>query len=381
MPDSSIQDGYYPSRALISRSAFLHNLQRARDLAGDTEILAIVKADAYGHGKEEISRWALDAGVNWLGVAQLGEAIQLRKTLQQRGRMLALIAEPGSPFAEALTLGIDLSVGAQWTLDEIIAAAEKLNIAARVHIEVDTGMARSGFLLEEFRQVVPKLVEYRRRGLLEMVGLWSHLARADELSSPTTDQQVAIFEEARQVLESAGLEVQFCHLAASAGLLWHPETRYSMVRLGAMLYGLSPNPELATAEELDLRPVMQLEADIVSTRDVPAGTGISYGHTVTLEKATHLGTVPLGYADGVPRHASNSASVVINGQDCPILGRICMDQFVVDAPGVQPGDIAVLFGDSAKGYATADDWAADSGTIGYEIICRLGARIPRQYVE
>ncbi|WP_124054058.1 alanine racemase [Arcanobacterium ihumii] len=372
---------HFPSRALISRSAFEHNLAKAKDLAGDAQVMAVIKADAYGHGAEKIGEWALDAGVEWLAVAQLGEAIALRKALHERGRMLALIAEPGAPFWEALELGIDLSVGASWELDEIALAANESKICARVHIEVDTGMARGGFSLAELPSVLPTIAEYAENGLIETVGLWSHLAMADVLDSDETERQTAEFVHASTMFADAGIDIQFHHLAASGGLLWHPDTRFSMVRPGIMLYGLSPAPEVATAEEMGLEPVMRLEADLVSVRDVPAGTGVSYGHTATTPIPMRLGTVPLGYADGIPRHASNSVEVVIGNQRHELIGRVCMDQFVVAAPGAVAGDTVTLFGASADGYLTADDWAQHCDTIGYEIVSRLGTRVPRYFVD
>ncbi|MBM7824980.1 alanine racemase [Arcanobacterium pluranimalium] len=382
----SLKDAYngephFPSRALISRSAFEHNLGKARELAGEAQIMAVIKADAYGHGAEKIGEWALDAGVEWLAVAQLGEAIALRKTLHERGRMLALIAEPGAPFWEALELGIDLSVGASWALDEIALAANESKTRARVHIEVDTGMARGGFSLAELPSIIPMIAAYAESGLIETVGLWSHLALADDLESTQTQRQTEDFERAAQLFADAGIEIEFHHLAASAGLLWHPETRFSMVRPGIMLYGLSPAPEVATAEEMGLEPVMRLEADLVSVRDVPAGTGVSYGHTATTQEPMRLGTVPLGYADGIPRHASNSVEVVIGGQRHKLIGRVCMDQFVVAAPDAVAGDTVTLFGASASGFPTADDWAQHCDTIGYEIVSRLGTRVPRYFVD
>ncbi|WP_353067268.1 alanine racemase [Arcanobacterium hippocoleae] len=381
MAGNRIADPHFPSRALISRNAFIHNLQRARDLAGNAEVMAVIKADAYGHGAKQIGTWALDHGVDWLAVAQLGEAIELRKALAQRGRMLALIAEPGAPFWEALQLEIDLSLSAAWALDEIALAATDTGCTARVHIEVDTGMARGGFSIAQLRELMPVIAASEKNGLIEVVGLWSHFARADELDSPVTRQQVGLFETARQIVSDAGIEVQYLHIAASSGLLWHPDTRYSMVRPGAILYGISPEPANASAEELGFRPVMRLEADLVSVRDVPAGTGVSYGHTAITTTPTRLATVPLGYADGFPRHASNRAHVMRNGSKCEIVGRICMDQFVIAAPDAVPGDTVTIFGATGDGYPTADELAKCCDTIGYEIVSRLGTRVPRYYVE
>ncbi|XCB30564.1 alanine racemase [Arcanobacterium hippocoleae] len=381
MKEKHIADSHFPSRALISKQAFVHNLRQTKKLAGAAEVMAVVKADAYGHGAYQIGQWALDAGIRWLAVAQLGEAIELRKALGQRGRMLALIADPSAPFAEALELGIDLSLGSAWALAEITAAAEHTGKPARVHIEVDTGMARGGFTLQEFRELVPQIMRCVRQGVLETVGLWSHFACADELSSPATEKQIQIFETAKRIAAEAGMEIEYFHIAASSALLWHPESRYSMVRPGAILYGISPEPENATAEELGFKPVMTLEANLISVRDVPAGTGVSYGHTAVTEKEMRLATVPLGYADGIPRHASNTAQVMLHGRRRNICGRVCMDQFVIAADGADPGDTVTLFGSADAGNPTADEWAKHCDTIGYEIVCRLGVRVPRYYVD
>lgn len=372
--------GQYPSRAVISRAAFEHNLRKARELAGSAELMAVIKADAYGHGAVPVARWAIAAGVQWFGIAQLAEAIDVRREIGEGPHILALIAEPGALFAEAIELGIDLTVSSQAALDEIARAGARNGLAARVHLEIDTGMARGGVQLEEVASIAQSLAEYQEAGLVKVVGIWSHLACADEPDSPVTLEQVKKFEQARSLLAEAGVHPPMVHLAASAGLLWHPDTHYTMVRPGIMLYGLSPNPAVATARELGLEPVMQLEATVVSVRDVPAGTGVSYGHTAHTAAAAHLATVPLGYADGIPRSASNSAQVLVNGQRTAILGRVCMDQFVVEAPAAQPGDCVTLFG-AAPQLPTADEWAEKSGTIGYEIVTRIGVRVPRCYTD
>ena len=371
---------YYPSRARISRAAFCHNLARAREYAGGAEVMAIVKADAYGHGVEEITRWAQAEGVRWFGIAQLGEAMALRRKIGEGAHILSLMAEPDAPLADALELGIDLTVGSEDLLDRISHASAECGMAARVHIEVDTGMARGGVSIADFPEFAETLADYEESGLIEVIGLWSHLACADEPDSPVTAEQVKLFEQAQEILSSFGVQPECVHLAASAGIIWHPRTHYTMVRPGIMLYGLSPNPEVATAQELDLEPVMRLEASVVSVRDVPQNTGVSYGHTAHTQAPAHLATVPLGYADGIARSASNSACVHVHGQLRPIVGRVCMDQFVIDAPGVHVGDTVTLFGGEC-GSPSADDWGRYTGTIGYEIVTRIGVRVPREYCD
>ncbi|MCI1676177.1 MAG: alanine racemase [Ancrocorticia sp.] len=373
---------YYPARADIDLAAFAHNLNVVRQSLDGQKIMAIVKADAYGHGRVECARTAIAHGADYLGVAQLGEAIELRKELGAGPRILAWIYAPGAPLAEAIRDGVDISVGAWWALDEVEKAAAQVGAPARVHLKVDTGMARGGFPLAEIPDAAQRLQKLERGGDVVVVGLWSHLARADEPGGTFTDVQVERFEEARVAAAKAGLDIELHHLAATAGALWHPKARYDMVRPGIALYGLSPNPAWATARQLGLTAVMTLSGDVIVDRMVPSGTGISYGHTFITDKPMRVGVVPLGYEDGIDRKASNTAPLVINGQPACIVGRVCMDQFVTSLPdGAKPGDTAYLFGDEAAGLPTADDWAEAMGTIGYEVVTRLGARVPRVYHE
>ena len=372
----------YPSRAVISRSAFEHNLQKVREWAGGAEIMAVVKADAYGHGAVPISRWAIEAGVRWLVIAQLGEAISVRRQLGVNDtdvHILSLISAPESSYCDALELGIDFTVNSLNMLDCIAHQSAQSGMPARVQLEVDTGMARGGVSLSELPSMAQTLADYVEAGLIELTGVWSHLACADDLDSPLTSQQVASFQQAQTVLAEHGLKPPLVHLAASGGLLWHPQTHYTAVRPGIVLYGISPEPAVASARALGLQPVMRVEANIVSVRDVPQGTGVSYGHTAHTFAPTRLATVPLGYADGIPRSASNHAYVRIGERQCPQIGRVCMDQFIMEAPGARVGDTAVLFG--GEGAPSADDWAQAAGTIGYEIVSRIGQRVPRYYVE
>lgn len=375
---------YFPARALISKSAFVHNLRLAQKIAGKAEVMAVVKADAYGHGATQISKWAIENGIHWLAVAHISEALELRRVISKEHEdvhIFSLIATPGAQFADAILNGVDLSLSAPWALDAITTAAKKTGRTARIHLEVDTGMARGGFNLDELREIAPKIKAYCASGILKTIGLWSHFARAGEVVSPATDRQVALFEEAKEIMEAAGLSIQHFHISASAGLVWHPKAQYTMVRPGGVLYGLSPESDTATAAKLGFKPVMELTAEVASIREVPAGTGVSYGHTAVTEKNMCLATVPLGYADGIPRTASNFAQVLAGGVRRKIIGRVCMDQFVIDGQKLRPGDLVTLFGGELENSLTADDWAAYCNTIGYEIVSRIGSRVPRQYVD
>ena len=368
---------YYPAEARIDLSAIRSNLSSVREAAGEAAVLAVVKADAYGHGRAEVAR-ALAPGADYLGAAQLGEALALRGEVGPGPRILTWIFAPGAPLAQALRADVELSAGAFWAIDEIAQAARETGTTAKVHLKVDTGMARGGFNVADVAEASRRLRALQADGLAAAVGLWSHLARADEPESGATERQIERFEQARAAARSEGIEPEILHLAASGGALWHPAARYDMVRPGIVLYGLSPNPEVATARDLGLTPAMELSASLILERDVPARTPISYGHTERTEAPTHLGVVPLGYGDGIPRAASGAAPVSVAGARTRIRGRVCMDQFVVDVPeAAVAGDTAVLFG--AGDLPSADEWAQACGTIGYEIVTRLGARVPRRY--
>ena len=367
----------YAARADISLTAIKNNLETVKEVAGGTSILGVVKADAYGHGRGEVAN-AIKDDVDFLGAAQLAEAMCLREEVGPQPRVLAWIYAPGAPLADALRADIDLSVGADWAIAEIEAACRATGLTARLHLKVDTGMARGGFNVHDVPAAAAKLRTLEVEGLVRVVGLWSHLARADEPESGATEAQIAKFEVAREFARAAGLAVEICHIAASAGALWHPAARYDMVRPGIVLYGLSPNPEIATSEHLGLTPAMELSGQIIVDREVEEGVGISYGHTEVTRVPSRLGVVPLGYGDGIPRAASSTAPVEVDGVRTRIRGRVCMDQFVVGLPDtVSAGERAILFG--AGDLPSADDWAQACGTINYEIVTRLGARVPRRY--
>lgn len=375
---------YYPARAVVDHAAIRANVQRLRAVAGAAEVMAVVKADAYGHGIVPVSRTALAAGATWLGVAQLGEALELRAAGID-APLLTWIYGPGAPLAEALTAGLDLSSSAPWALDELAAAARRTGRAARVHLKADTGMARGGARPEQWAELVDHAARLAAEGTVDVVGVWSHLARGDEPAEPTTDAQLAAFRDAVATAERAGLRPAVRHLAASSGTLLHPGTHLDLVRPGLALYGLSPAPDVADAVGLGLHAAMRLEAEVVHVKDVPAGTPVGYGHTYTTPAAGRLALVPLGYGDGIPRHAGNAGPVRVGAHRGRVAGRVSMDQVVVDlgpdGGDVSVGDVAVLLGDARDGVPTAQDWADAAGTISYEIVTRLGSRIPRTHVS
>lgn len=370
----------YAGRAVVDLGAVRANVERLREVAGPAQVMAVVKADAYGHGLVPVATAAQQAGATWLGVAQPQEALALREAGVQ-GRVLAWLYPPGTDLAPVLSADVDLAVPAPWALQAVADAARAVGRTARVHLEVDTGLGRNGSFLQEWTDLLAAAVRWQADGVLDVVGVWSHLARADEVGHGSVEAQRAVFDEAVRRAERAGARLEVRHLANSAAALTAPATRYDLVRTGLAVYGLSPIPGREPAE-LGLRPAMRVETALALVKDTPAGQGVSYGHTYTTATATRLAVVPLGYADGVPRHASSTASVLVAGQRHTIAGRVCMDQLVLDvgAADVVAGDRVVLFGPGDDGEPTAQDWADAVGTISYEIVSRLGSRLPREHV-
>jgi len=361
--------------ASVDLDALRSNLARVRELSGDVDVMAVVKADAYGHGLVPCARAALEGGATWLGAALPTEALALRAA-GVGGRVLTWLETPGAPWAACLDSEIDVSVSAPWALAEVCAAAGSTGVRARVHLKADTGLSRNGASPDDW----PALVEAARaaelEGLVEVTGIWSHFACADVPAHPSVARQLAVYETALEIATSAGLRPVVRHLANSAGALGVPASRYDLVRIGIAMYGLSPGADIGASGELGLRPVMTLRARLASVKRIPAGSGISYGHTYIAERDTNVGLVPLGYADGIPRSAANLGPVLAAGSVRPIAGRVCMDQVVLDLGDdvAEVGDEVVVFG---EGGPSADDWAAACGTIGYEIVTRIGPRVPR----
>ena len=406
--DERVEGRDYPSSAAVDLAAIRHNLGVLRAAAPGALQLATVKANAYGHGLLPVARAALDGGADWLGVAQLAEAFTLRRGLDEAGvtraeaPILAWISTSSSDFAAAIEADIDLSVSWTWALADICAAAREVGRPARVHVKIDTGMSRAGSTLADLPALASALRMAADDGLVDVVGAWSHMSRADdpsEAGNASTASHVRIFEEGLAILADVGITPRIRHLSATSGILWHPAAHYDMVRAGIGLYGLSPDPAVATSEQLGLIPALELRAPLTSVKVIEEGTPASYGGTWVAPTRRWTGLVPLGYGDGILRAVSNKARVVVHTAsgpfNAPLIGRVCMDQFMVDlgpaegSPGTPtarsgqapaiPGDIATLFGSGIGGEALADDWAQAAGTINYEIVTHLGAHIPRIY--
>ena len=361
--------------ATIDLGALRANLGRCLELTGDAAVMAVVKADAYGHGLVPVARAALEGGATWLGTALLSEAIALRDA-GVGGRILAWLAVPGAPFADCLVRDIDVSVSALWALDEVCDAVRTTGVRARLQLKADTGLSRNGATPDDWPELVAAARVAELEGLVRVTGLWSHFATADVPTDPSVASQLGVFDGALAVATAAGLDPEVRHLANSAGTLGVPRSHHDLVRLGIAMYGLSPGADIGSAAQLGLRPVMTLKARLASVKRIAAGSGISYGHTYVTDHDTNVGLVPLGYADGLPRAAANVAPLRAGGADRTIAGRVCMDPVVVDLgdDDAAAGDEVVLFG---AGGPSADDWAVACGTIGYEIVTRIGPRVPR----
>jgi len=368
------------AEAVVDLGAIRHNVATLRACAGSAELMTVVKADAYGHGLVPVARAAREAGAAWIGVAVIEEALALRAA-GDTGPIFCWLTAPGELLDEAVAAGIDLSASAPWAIDELAAASTGTPV--RVHLKIDTGMSRAGATPDEWPQLVEAAAAAQAAGKIEIVGIWSHLAIADDPKSPVNQQQIDLFTSAVDTAAALGVTPRLRHLANSGGTLALPGTHFDLVRTGIATYGLSPFGRAITSAELGLRPAMTLRGRLTVVKRVPAGAGISYGHTYTTSAPTTLGLLPLGYGDGLPRHASGTGPVWVAGARRTIVGRVCMDQSLIDLGDdeVAPGAEVLLFGPGDQGEPTVDDWADAAQTINYEIVTRLGARIPRTYLE
>ncbi|AKZ57585.1 Alanine racemase [Streptomyces ambofaciens ATCC 23877] len=380
------RDAVLRARAEIDLAALRANVRALRERAPGAALMAVVKADGYGHGAIPCARAAVEAGAAWLGTATPQEALALRAEagLPDDVRIMCWLWTPGGPWREAVEARLDVSVSGMWALEEVARAARAAGTAARVQLKADTGLGRGGCQPgEDWTELVRAALRAQDEGLLRVTGLWSHFARADEPGDPSIAAQLTRFREMTAYAEEQGVRPDVRHIANSPATLTLPETHFDLVRPGIAMYGVSPSPEIGTPADFGLRPVMTLSASLALVKQVPGGHGVSYGHHYVTPGETTLGLVPLGYADGVPRHASSTGPVLVDGKWRTVAGRIAMDQFVVDLGGdrPEPGAEAVLFGPGDRGEPTAEDWAQAAGTIAYEIVTRIGTRVPRVYVD
>lgn len=358
------------------------NVETLKRKINGPALMAIVKANAYGHGLVQSAQAAKRGGADWLATALLEEAIELRNA-GVSGPILTWLNTIDDRFEECISKDIDLGVNSIESLLAISNAAAKAGKSARVQVKVDTGLGRNGATLDDLPSLISALKQAQSSGQIKVVGAFSHFAYADEPSNPTIGEQINNFKIAVDALTDANFELEVKHLSNSAATLGLPHTYNNLVRPGLAIYGISPSPEVGEATDHDLKPVMRLRAPIILIKNVPAGTGVSYAHQYHTKNQTNLALIPAGYADGIPRAASNKGPLLIDGKRFTISGRVCMDQFVVDIGDakVQPGDQAVLFGDPANGEPSVNDWAEAAGTINYEVITRIGPRVFRNYIN
>ena len=368
--------------ARIDLGALAHNVRVLKARTDGRKLMVVVKADAYSHGLVKCGQAAVNAGADYLGVALLEEAVALREG-NVPGPILAWLNTPNDRFAECIARDIDLGVNSVATLKGISNAAYSVDRIARVHVKVDTGLNRNGVTLADLPELILALSKAEAEGTIKVVGVMSHFAYADEPSNSTIADQIAEFKTAVDLLEAANFELEVKHLANSAATLALPETYFNMVRPGVAAYGVSPGEEVGVATDFDLKPVMTLCAPIALLKKVPAGIGVSYAHQYHTTADTTLALIPAGYADGVPRSATNNGPVLVGGEIRKVAGRVCMDQFVLDVGDldVQLGDEVVLFGDPERGEPSVEDWAVAAGTISYEIITRIGPRVHREFIN
>ncbi|MEV8266899.1 alanine racemase [Microbacterium sp. NPDC076911] len=362
--------------AIIDVDAIEDNVRHLRRLT-ESELIAVVKADGYGHGAVRAAVAALAGGASRLGVADIAEALALRRAGID-APIMAWLHAPGTSFVEAASVNIEIGVS---SFEQLLQAAEASTAgrAVSVHLKLDTGLSRNGIAPEEYRVVFAEAARLQRLGRLNVVGLFSHLSNA----SPHEDRaQLARFHEGVAAAALVGVNPHLLHIAATAAAIDLPEARLGCVRVGVGIYGLSPFSARSSAD-LGLRPAMTLRAAVAATRSVSAGAGVSYGFDYRTAADTTLALVALGYADGVPRQASGAGPVTIGGKRFTVAGRIAMDQFIVDV-GEHPvavGDEVTLFGDPTLGAPAADDWANAASTINYDIVTRIGPRVVRKQVS
>ena len=366
--------------AEVNLSAIVDNLKFIKSKT-DAQVLAVVKADAYGHGLIQVGKAAADAGADWLGTALLEEGIALRNSGIKKP-IISWLTPLGEDFKTAIDLDVDLSISSVELLSEVIAAGKSIKKIPRVHIEIDTGMSRGG-VGDDWHKFLDDLIKASKSNEINVVGIWSHFARADEPDEKMNKEQLVIFEDRIKSLEMAGVNPEFIHIANSAASLTNKGAHKNIIRWGIGLYGLSPDVNnLGDSKSLKLKPAMKLKAKLHLVKSVKAGASVGYGGTAITKSDTKLGVVTLGYADGIPRNANNLAGVFAAGVRAPIIGRVSMDQFVVDL-GInslaKTGDEVIVIGDGSSGEYTADEWAMASGTINYEIVTRIGSRVPRIY--
>lgn len=367
--------------AVVDLPAIAHNVRLLRELAGSAEVMAVVKADGYGHGASQVARAAVAAGAAELGVATIEEALALRRS-GITAPVLAWLHPPGTDFAPALAADVQIGVSSLTQIDDLLDAVTRTGRTAAVTIKVDTGLNRNGVSPGNYAEVLDALRRAVAADAVRVRGIMSHLACGDEPDNPVNDLQAQRFSAMLSEARERGVDYEVAHLSNSPSAMTRPDLGFDMVRPGIAVYGLNPVPDRGA---MGLRPAMTLTAPVAMVKTVRAGEGVSYSHTWIAERDTSVALVPLGYADGIFRSLGGRIDVLINGRLRRSVGRVCMDQFVVDlgpgVPDVAEGDRVVLFGPGADGEPTAQDWAEAIDTIHYEVVTSLHGRVHRRYLE
>ncbi len=382
MPTTEMTTSLTPganAEAVVDLAAIRHNVQVLREHAGSSQVMAVVKADGYGHGAGHVARAALAAGAAEIGVATVEEALALRRD-GITAPVLSWLHPPGTDFAPALQSDVALALSSARQLHDLLGAAKLTGRTANVTVKVDTGLNRNGVSAAEYPSMLTALRRAVADEAIRLRGIMSHLAYGDDPDNPVNDLQSQRLSDMRTQAADQGVHFEIAHLSNSPAALTRPDLAYDMVRTGIAVYGLNPVPQRG---DMGLQPAMTLKCPVALVRSVRAGEGVSYGHTWIADRDTTLALLPIGYADGVFRSLSGRMSVLINGRLRPNVGRICMDQFVVDlgsdAGDVSDGDEAILFGPGTDGEPTAQDWADTLDTIHYEVVTSPRGRVVRTY--
>ncbi|MFC4242380.1 alanine racemase [Gryllotalpicola reticulitermitis] len=372
MPDREALRDVGFREVLVDLDAVTSNVRALREVTATEHFVAVVKARAYGHGALPVARAALAGGADWLGVATIAEALELRGNGID-APTLAWLHAPDEDFGPAIEAAVSIGVSTVAQLSAIAAAAGRAGRQASVQLKLDTGLSRNGLPRDVWPEALRVAAELENEGRIRVDGVFTHLSNAS-LADDTA--ALTLFDEGVALARAAGLDPALVHAAASAAALRQPEARYNTVRIGLAIYGLSPFQDTAGARALGLRPAMTVRGRVANVKRVPAGSGVSYDYTYRTERETTLALIPFGYGDGVPRAASNLAPVWIGGKVYTISGRVAMDQFLVDVGDspVSIGDPVVLFGDAGDGFPAVEEWARAAGTINWEIVTRIGGR-------
>ncbi|OBA73050.1 alanine racemase [Mycobacterium sp. 1554424.7] len=369
------------AEAVVDLGAVAHNVRVLREHAGAAQVMAVVKADGYGHGATRVARAALGAGAAELGVATVDEALALRAD-GITTPVLAWLHPPGIDFGPALLGEVEIAVSSVRQLDEVTDAVRRTGRTATVSVKVDTGLNRNGVAPADYPAMLTALRAAVAEDTIRLRGLMSHMVFADQPENPVNNLQAQRFSDMLARARTEGVRFEIAHLANSSTTMSRPDLAFDLVRPGIAVYGLSPVPQLG---DMGLIPAMTVKCAVALVKSIRAGESVSYGHTWTAQRDTMLALMPIGYADGVFRSLGGRLEVLINGRRRPGVGRICMDQFVVDlGPGpvdVTEGDEAILFGPGTRGEPTAQDWADLLGTIHYEVVTSPRGRIRRTYRE